>query len=143
MAYDDARGVLYISNGGRSLRYQPSSGTVLAPLLLNGTLGGMDISPDGQSLVVADNTYSGGQLWVYIVDLVTLAAQKISFPQAFSEGGTFTAAYGSDGSILISSKFLGSGFVPLSGATCLQPARQRPWRRSARTRCCAPARTIA
>lgn len=113
VAYDDARGVLYISDGGELLRYQRSSGSLLAPLVLGGTLGGMDISPDGQSLVVADNTYSGGQLWVYIVDLATLATQKISFSQGFSEGGTFTAAYGSDGSILITSQFLGSGTVGL------------------------------
>src|SRR6185503_13906067 len=76
---------------------------------------GMDISPDGTTLVVADQAYDSATNtnWVYLVDLVTLAVKKISFTLDFYEGGTFTAAYGSDGSILVTSTFLGSGWVPL------------------------------
>jgi hypothetical protein len=115
VAYDDNRGVLYVSNGGELLRYQVSSRTFLAPIILGGSLAGMDISPDGESLVVADESFAGGECWIYIISLATRAYQKISFPQElnYAEGGTFTAAYGSDGSILISSQYQGSGNVPL------------------------------
>lgn len=113
IAYDDIRGVLYISSGSQLLRYQIASSSFLTPIDLGGTLGGMDISADGAALVVADNSYTTGSVWIHIVNLVTLATQKITFPQALSEAGTFTAAYASDGSILVSSKYAGSGPVPL------------------------------
>jgi fibronectin type 3 domain-containing protein len=113
MAYDDVRSVLYVSNGGELVRYNVATHTLLAPLTLGVDLAGMDISPDGATSVVADRSTAANQVWIYLVDLATLAVQQVFFPQAFSETGTFTAAYGSDGSILTSSIFGGSGFVPL------------------------------
>ena len=107
--YDAARDVLYISSGGRLVRYELATGTFLAPLEIGTTLYGMDLSPDGEKLVVADATFAG----VRIVDLETLDVENVEFTRASGEGGTFTAAYGADGSILTTSTFNGSGWVPL------------------------------
>ena len=112
-AYDDARGVLYISNGTQLQRFQLSSRTLLTPLTLGGSLSGMDVSADGASLVVADSTLSGGQPCVHIVDLATLTTQSPCFAPVSGESGSFTAVYGSDGSVLVSTGNFGSGIVPL------------------------------
>ena len=113
IAYDDLRGVLYISEGPQLLRFDLSSRTFLAPLTLGGSLNGMDISPDGSTLVVADTALSGGQPCIHLVNLVTLATQTPCVQASFGEGGSFTAAYGSDGSILVATQYQGSGWVPL------------------------------
>lgn len=115
IAYDDIRGVLFVSNGGELLRYQIASRTFLPPLVLGGNLSGLDVSPDGEVLAVADENFAGGENWIYLVSLADLTYQKISFPQQIQggEAGTYSVAYGSDGSILITSQFQGEGNVPL------------------------------
>lgn len=113
VAYDDARDLLYISNATQVLRYQVSTNTFLAPVTLGGSLAGMDISPDSSTLAVADFTYDDQHNWVHLVNLDTLADNKVDFDLAFDEGGTYTVAYGKDGKLLITSQFEGSGGVPL------------------------------
>src|SRR5688572_28726374 len=54
MVHDSNRDVLYITSGGSILRYHLGSNTFLPPLETGGNLGGIDISPDGNTLVVAD-----------------------------------------------------------------------------------------
>jgi hypothetical protein len=114
MVHDDARGLVYISNGSQVLRYQVSSGTFLSPIQLSGALGGLDISPDNRSIVVADLTGSTTQSWVHIVDLDTLVPRTVAVntPDTY-EGGTFTAVYDDAGRIYTTSTFNGSGWVPL------------------------------
>ncbi|MDF3032035.1 MAG: hypothetical protein K0R03_2593 [Moraxellaceae bacterium] len=115
MVYDDRRDLLYISNGSQLLRYQLASGTFIDPLELGGSLKGMDISPDGSTLAVADTSYDSGSNsnWVHLVDLGSMATRKVSFTRTPSESGTFTVAWAGDGSLLVTSTFLGSGWVPL------------------------------
>jgi hypothetical protein len=115
MVYDDRRDLLYISNGSQLLRYQLSAGAFIDPLELGGSLKGMDISPDGSLLAVADTSYdsASNSNWVHLVDLGSMTVRKLNFTRASSEGGTFTVAWGGDGSLLVSSTFLGSGWVPL------------------------------
>jgi fibronectin type 3 domain-containing protein len=113
IAYDDARGVLYVSNGTQLQRFELSSRTFLTPLTLGGNLKGMDISADGASLAVADGTLSGGQPCVHIIDLATLTTQSPCFAPSSGESGSFTAAYDSDGSVLVSTQNFGSGSEPL------------------------------
>lgn len=50
---------------------------------------------------------------IWLIDLPTGTAQKVTFPRAFSEGGTYSVAYAIDGALLISGTFEGSGWVPL------------------------------
>jgi hypothetical protein len=114
MVHDDARGLVYVSSGTQVLRYEVSSGTFLTPITLGGALGGIDISPDNHSLVVADMSGSTTQSWVHLVDLDTLAHQvkAVNTPDTY-EGGTFTAVYGADNRIYTTSTFLGSGWVQM------------------------------
>lgn len=113
--YNESRDILFISNGSQILRYLVSSGVYMEPLELGGSLKGMDLSPDGNTLAIADAAYDAGSNtnWIHLLDLGAMTAQRISFTRSFSEGGTFTVAYGADGSLLVSSTFLGSGSVPL------------------------------
>lgn len=114
IAYDDTRSILYISNGGQVLRYNISSKKFLRPFSLGGNLYGMDISPDGNTLAVADDSRTADRAWIYLVDLRDGHRTKVKFPLAEDiEGGTYSVAYGSDGKLLITSRFRGSGWVPL------------------------------
>lgn len=132
MAYDVVREVMYIADGRRVLRYKPATGTFLAPFDFgaNAQLHGIDISPDGWTLAIADGASSGTHLWVDFVDLGTGNVRRRFFPKAFSEAGTFSVAYAADGALLISSSFNGSGWVPLrrldraGKATVLAEVRQ-------------------
>jgi len=109
MVYDDARDTLYITSGGNVLRYQVSSNSFLTPFELGGSLSGIDLSPDGNTLAVADR----GGSWIYLIDLVTGQSKQALFSPASGEGGTFTVAFGNDGAILTTSTYKGSGWVPL------------------------------
>ena len=113
MVYDAARDVLYITNGGSIFRYHIGTDTFLTPFETGGNLGGIDISPDGNTLVVADQRRLETLVWVYVVNLKTEQISQVTFPRAFFEGGTFTVAYGNDGTVLSTSLFEGSGWIPL------------------------------
>lgn len=113
MVHDSKRDVLYISSGGSILRYHLGSDTFLTPFQTGGNLGGIDISPDGNTLVVADRRRLETLVWVYVIDLQTEQITQLQFPRAFGEGGTFTVAFANDGSVLSTSLFEGSGWVPL------------------------------
>lgn len=113
MVHDPVRNVLYISSGGELLRYDLNSRQFLLPFQLGGTLKGMDLSPDSNTLAVADTSYADNQNWIYLIDLQTGNSQKITFPLGTYEGGTYTVAYGNNGDILVTSTFNGSGWVPL------------------------------
>ncbi|HWW76037.1 MAG TPA: Ig-like domain-containing protein, partial [Pyrinomonadaceae bacterium] len=72
-----------------------------------------DLSPDGNTLVVADRTHDASNLWVHVVDLRTGAATKALAALEYMEGGTFTVAFGGDNQVLVTSRFEGSGWTPL------------------------------
>lgn len=113
MVHDFQRDLVYITNGGSILRYNIGSNSFLSSFDLGGSLGGMDLSPDGNTLAVADGQRSETEVWIHLVDLETGLSRKVSFPRAFYEGGTFTAAFGKDGAVLVTSTFEGSGWVPM------------------------------
>jgi hypothetical protein len=55
MVYDSGRDVVYITNADSVLRYHLGSNSFLAPFAIRGAnLAGIDLSPDGNTLVVAD-----------------------------------------------------------------------------------------
>lgn len=116
IAYDATRQVLYIRGGSSLLRYDVAGKAFLAPVPVGGTTLGMDISPDGTTLAVANRAVglvAASTNHVSFVNLATLAVTSRTFPLEFYEGGTFTVAYDRQGKLLVSSQFQGSGWVPL------------------------------
>jgi uncharacterized repeat protein (TIGR01451 family) len=114
MVQDSTRGLLYITDGNQVLRYNLNSETFLAPYVFGTNLCGIDISPDNNTLVVADTAaYNNTNVWVYVVDLPSGAVRQADFPRAAYEGGTYAVAFGNDGAAVITSTFLGSGWVPM------------------------------
>ena len=113
MVHDPARDILYITSGSNVLRYHLGSDAFLAPFQLSGSLRGIDLSPDGNKLIVADGSRSETNVWVHVIDLPSGASTRAFFPRAFYEGGTYAVAFGADGAALITSNFEGSGWVPL------------------------------
>jgi DNA-binding beta-propeller fold protein YncE len=119
MVYDDRHGVVYITNGSDLLRYDVVNSTFLSPVALGGSLIGIDISPDGKTLAVADGTSNGLNVSVYLVSIPDLyglaytATRKVSVGTDFYEGGAWSVAFASDGILRVTSQFLGSGWVPL------------------------------
>jgi len=111
MVFDDARGVLYITNGNSVLRYKIATDSFLSPFTFSlANLSGIDLSPDGNTLAIADRSITG----IHQVDLQTDTIKPdILFTPSAYEGGSFTVAYGNDGSLLVSTQFNGSGWVPL------------------------------
>src|SRR5215831_13210503 len=107
MVYDDARSLLYISSGGEVLRYDLTSDTFLAPFQVGFSLLGMDLSPDGNTLAVADAVSGGGNNWVHLIDLPTGVISEAYFALGFLEIGTLSVAYGNDSALMISSEFGG------------------------------------
>jgi hypothetical protein len=103
-------GILYISTSGGDIdRYNTQTGSFLTPFTVGGSLLGMDLSPDGKTLAVADTSRTG----IDLVSTSTGAVTPVNFTPASGEGGAFTVAYESNGNLLVTTEFQGSGWVPL------------------------------
>jgi WD40 repeat protein len=110
----DASGILYISTaGGSILRYNTQTASYLSPFSIGGTLNGIDLSPDGQTLAVADSSTQGANNRIQLVNTTTGAATPVSFVRESLESGTYMVAWGSDNQVLVTSNFAGSGWIPL------------------------------
>lgn len=113
IVHDPNRSLLYITSAGEVLRYDLNAQRFLTSFQLGGNLKGIDLSPDANTLAVADYSASNSQNWIFLINLQTGISQKITFPLGLSgEGGTFSVAYGNDGNILVTSTYNGSGWVP-------------------------------
>lgn len=108
MVYDVVREVMYITDGRKVLRYKPATGKFLSPFEFgaNSQLRGIDISPDGWTLAIAEGASSETHLWVNFVDLATGNIRRRFFPKEFSEAGSYSVAYAADGALLITSNFM-------------------------------------
>ncbi len=102
--------ILYAStSSGQIVRYDTQTSSFLTPFTVGGSLLGMDISPDGSTLAVADTTRTG----IDLISTSTGAVTQVNFTPAFGEAGAYTVAYESNGNLLVSTQFNGSGWVPL------------------------------
>lgn len=114
MVYDDKRDLVYISSGTQVLRYQVATASFLQPIELGGDLSGIDLSPDGKTLAVADRSSNGSQLWVNAVRLDDLHVSKLVAEKAYElESGTWAVSFAFDGSLYATSRFSGSGWVQM------------------------------
>ena len=62
---------------------------------------------------MANSTRSSPTPFVDLVNLDDFSSTRVNFNPAFGEGGTFDVAFDSQGKLLVTSNFLGSGFTPL------------------------------
>lgn len=113
MVHDAKRGLVYISDGNYIRRYQLESQTFLEPVWMPGRVRGMDLSPDGNRLAVADDFSEGGFARAYVVNLDSLGATGYATPLTFGEAGLFTVAFADDNTLLTTSRYNGSGWVPM------------------------------
>ncbi|MGE5531122.1 MAG: Ig-like domain-containing protein, partial [Bacteroidota bacterium] len=133
MVYDVTRDVVYITNGSQILRYRIATNTFLTPYDCGAgaSLSGIDLSPDGNTLIACDTSYDTNSAWVRVVDLTTDTVRRQDFPRFWNESGTFAVAFGNDGSAIITSRFAGSGSVqmrryyPATGALTWLPSVQQ------------------
>jgi len=111
VVYDSKRDILYISSGNQVLRYRLATSSFLTPFEFGpGALSGLDLSPDGNTLAIADRNMTG----IHLVDLRTETIRPdLTFTPAFGEGGSFTVAFGNDGALLVTTDYNGSGWTPL------------------------------
>ncbi len=110
----DNNGILYVStSGGVIRRYDTRSGSFLSSFTVGGSLLGIDLSPDGSTLAVADETPQGDKNRFVLVNTTTGAPTAITFARDSLEIGTFMVAWGSDGQLLFDTNLAGSGWVPL------------------------------
>lgn len=121
MVYDDARDILFITNSDRVLRYHVGSGTFLPPIVTGGYVEGIDLSPDGNTLAVADSIPDGVQAHVYLVPVRPVSGTGYLVPKKISttnarlyDGGIYSVAYASDGTIRTAPVLYGySGWGPM------------------------------
>jgi len=107
MVYDSQRDLLYITRGSSVLRYHLGSDSFMEPLHIGRRLGGIDLSPDGNTLVVAERRGSE----VYVIDLQTEQINFLFISRAFGEEGTYAVTFANDGTVLTTSE--GTGWLPL------------------------------
>ncbi|BCM89672.1 hypothetical protein IAD21_01519 [Abditibacteriota bacterium] len=105
---DTGRGLVYFSRGTQILRWRRSDQSWLAPVEVGGSLRALDISPDGNTLAVADASPSTlgspTAAWarVALVNLNTLAVSNILYALRSGENGAYSLAYDAGGNLLIS-----------------------------------------
>lgn len=105
MVYDSHSKILFITSGSSVVRYSLKSRKFLSAINLGGTLNGIDLSPDGTTLAVADKTV----LSLNLIDLKTLKFIKIPLGAGLDEQGLYDVAWGSDQMVYATATFPGSG----------------------------------
>jgi Carboxypeptidase regulatory-like domain len=125
ICFDKWRNLLYITSGSQILRYDLSSQTYLAPFEVGGDLVGIDLSPDGSTIAVADSNYYGEAWhwpptpdannlnWIYLVDPDSGGMQEVDFQRTYGETGTWMVAFDDQDRVLVTSSLSGSGWTPM------------------------------
>lgn len=110
----DRNGVLYITAAASIERYDAVHSASLSPWPIGGDLNGIDLSADGKTLAVADQTVAEIRNRIVLIETSSGESKPVRFTRSFHlEGGAYMVAWGYDGSLLITSTFKGSGHVPL------------------------------
>jgi len=107
--YGTARDTLYITSGATILRYQVASRSFLPPYQTGGTLTGIDLSPDGNTLAAADESRSS----IFLVDLGKNTVVEKAFIPVAGETGIHSVAFAADGTLLVASQGSAGSSTPL------------------------------
>jgi hypothetical protein len=114
MVFDHAGKRLYVSTSdGTVVAYDPTSAKAVATYTLGSSLNGIDVAADDSFLIVAENSIGITQGTFYRLDLTNGSVTNINYTRASNEGGAWDVAIGSNGLALITTRFQGSGWVPL------------------------------
>ena len=126
--------LLYISaSGGNILRYDLANNVYLTPFAVGGTPNGIDLSPNGTTLAVADSSTQGATIGFNSSILRTGIGTPISFVRQSLESGTYMA--GDRTTRCWSPATLPDRDGFRSVAMILQRTQQLPWHPFVRVRC--------
>lgn len=109
--YNPADHILYITNGTQIVRYDVEKNARLTPIAMGVQLSGIDLSPDGTTLAVGDID-SSKDPHLFLIDVKSGTAKQVSFQADFLEYGTWSVAFADNDTVLVTTRFLGSGDVP-------------------------------
>jgi WD40 repeat protein len=105
--------VLYVTSGQQLHSYSLSKCTHFPPRSLGQQLLGVEASPNGRYVAVANRGLVDGQVRVFLIDKARRTPRIISYPPQSLESGSYMVSWESTGTLLISGTFAGSGWTPL------------------------------
>lgn len=112
MVFNSQDGIIYIAAGNQIVRYDWPNRAYLPSWSVGTKLKGIDVSPDGKTIAVADDVIGvGSTVWFYLVDTATGEVRKVVSGAGGSEGGTYAVAFGADSRVFFSTRYRGSGWV--------------------------------
>lgn len=106
--------LLYVTSGTQLHRYDLSSCSHYPPQTLGQQLFGVDASPDGRYVAVANGGLVDGNVRVFLFDRFGQRAPRvIAYPAEFGESGSYMVSWEGNSNLLISGSYAGSGWTPL------------------------------
>lgn len=112
--YDPTRNLLYITaTDGTIQRWSVASKTLLSPYTVGVNLSGIDITPDGAFAYAGESVAGVTDGFVRKVNLNDGTRTNISYPIGGGETGVVAVRMASNGKVLFTTNFAGSGDVPL------------------------------
>jgi WD40 repeat protein len=110
MVYDSAHDLLYIATEhGTIERYQPTTGMALSSWKVGNNLRGIDLSPDGSTLLVADALRGATAGFIRRVDTATGAVTNLTYTRSSGEGGAWDVAIFNNGQAMFTTTWEGTG----------------------------------
>jgi DNA-binding beta-propeller fold protein YncE len=114
LVWDSTRGLLYFTTStGMVERFDPATNTFLTPIKVGNVLNGMDLTPDGRFLYVAEDVRGATQAFVRKVDLATGVVTSPRYNVSGGEAGSWDIVIGPNGKALFDTTFEGSSSVAL------------------------------
>jgi hypothetical protein len=114
--FDPVYQILYITTqSGTVERYDVTTKEFLSPWAIGGTLGGVDVTPNGDTVLVSDRSYDTTTDVGYIhrVDALSGIVTTLEFPLDGRETGSWDVVAMNNGKAFFTADFEGSGWVPL------------------------------